>query len=425
MKHRTQTLAITLALFAAAFACAGLASRTASASFGPQQRRARQTRRRAPSRAQRPRVDYSKFSHATAQHQKACDSCHKSPTENWTQARAGEAAFPDVTDYPEHASCVGCHRQQFFVGARPVICTVCHTQVSPRADARFPFENPSDAFSKSAKAKTRREEFSVYFPHDRHQDVMARAVPRTDMPRAFGFVRATFAPRAPRAPQERRVDSCTICHETYQPAGDPPEEYVTKPPSELKSNALGLEAFWLKRGMFKTTPRGHDSCFRCHWQDGGEAPRSNDCAGCHKLLTSGAKPAVAATTAIMATKVDADASHPSAKDITNADVLAHWSVRRVAAFRHEKADHIKVGCTACHISITSASRITSETEYVPIKTCASSSCHGSTNKSGGAKRIIFDEVEQKKKDASYACAKCHMNLGREPTPKSHTDLFAK
>jgi predicted CxxxxCH...CXXCH cytochrome family protein len=419
MRHRTLTLATLLALVAAVFACAWLASRTASAAFEPRQRRARQTRRRAPSRTPtQPRADYTKFLHTTAQHQKSCDSCHKNPTENWSEARATDAAFPDITDYPEHASCINCHRQQFFVGARPAICTVCHTQVSPRADARFPFENPSDAFSKSAKAKSRREEFSIYFPHDRHQDVMARVAPQAESARTFSFVRANYAPRAA---EERRVDSCTICHQTYQPAGDPPEEYVTKPPGELKSNALGLEAFWLKRGMFKTTPRGHESCFRCHWQDGGEAPRSNDCAGCHKLLTKQYDVKVTGVSA----KTDADASNPSAKGITDADVLAHWSVRRVATFRHEKADHIKVGCTACHISITSADRLTAETEFVPIKTCASSSCHGSTNKSAGAKKIIFDEVEQKKKDAAYACAKCHINLGREPTPKSHTDLFAK
>ena len=417
-RHRTLTLATLLALVAAVFACAGLASRTASAAFEPQ-RRTRQTRRRAPSRAQtQTRADYTKFSHVTAQHQKACDSCHKSPTENWAEARASDAAFPDITDYPEHASCLNCHRRQFFNGARPAICSVCHTQVSPRAGARFPFENPAELFSKSAKAKTRREDFSIYFPHDKHQDVMSRVVPPSEKPNEFGFVRATFAPRAA---EERRVDSCTICHQTYQPAGDPPEEYVTKPTAELPSNALGLEAFRLKRGMFKTTPHGHDSCFRCHWQDGGESPRSNDCAGCHKLLTT---PVAAKPTGAPA-RTDADASNPSAKDIADADVLAHWYERRVATFRHEKADHIKVGCTACHISITSADRLTAETDFVPIKTCASSSCHGSTNKSAGAKKIIFDEVEQKKKDAAYACAKCHINLGKEPTPKSHTDLFAK
>jgi predicted CxxxxCH...CXXCH cytochrome family protein len=425
-RRRTQALAILLALAASAFACARLASRAAPAEPGPQ-RHTRRTRRRAPSNAQaqslaQSRADYTKFSHATAQHRKACDSCHESPTANWAEARPAGAAFPDITDYPAHASCLGCHRRQFFSGARPAICTVCHTQVSPRSGARFPFENPSEAFSKSAKAKTRRAEFAIYFPHDRHQDLMARALPTRAAPaeasRAFGFVRATFAPRAA---DERPVDSCTICHQTYQPAGDPPEEYVTKPPAELPSNALGLEAFWLKRGMFKTTPRGHESCFRCHWQDGGESPRSNDCAGCHRLLSTNYEVKLTGASA----KVDADASNPSVKGIADADVLARWFERRVATFRHEKADHVKVGCTACHVSITSADRLTAETDFVPIKTCASSSCHGSTNKAAGAKRIIFDEVEQKKRDASYACAKCHINLGREPTPKSHTDLFAK
>lgn len=418
MRQRTQTLAGLLTLVVALFACAWTATRPASAAFEPQQRRARQSRRRAPTRAQRPRIDYTKFLHATAQHRKACDSCHKNPSENWAQVRTSDAAFPDITDYPEHASCINCHRQQFFVGARPAICTVCHTQVSPRADARFPFENPEDAFAKSAKAKTRREDFEIYFPHDRHQDVMARAAPPKGRADAFGFFRASFAPRAA---EDRRVDACTICHETYQPAGDAPEEYVTKPTVELKSNALGLEAFWLKRGMFKTSPRGHDSCFRCHWQEGGEAPRSNDCAGCHKLLSAphDAKPTDASA------KTDADISNPSVKNITDADVLAHWVVRRAATFRHEKADHVKGGCTSCHIYITASDRLTPDTVFVPIKTCASSSCHGNTNKSSGSKKIIFDEVEQRKKDPAYACAKCHINLGREPTPKSHTDLFAK
>jgi hypothetical protein len=363
-------------------------------------------------------VDYTNFSHATAQHRKACDSCHKSPTENWPQARAADAAFPDITDYPEHESCLNCHRRQFFVGARPAICTVCHTQVSPRADARFPFENPLEGFKKSPKALTRGAEFSIYFPHDIHQDVMARVEPTRGKADASAFVRASFAPRAA---DDRRVDSCTICHQTYQPAGDPPEEYVTKPPAELKSNALGLEEFWLKRGMFKTSPRGHDSCFRCHWQEGGEAPRSDDCAGCHKLL----QPGVAAKPADTHAKTDADTSNPSVKAVADADVLAHWAVRRVATFRHEKADHIKVGCTACHIYITSSDKLAAGFDFVPIKTCASSSCHGNTNKSSGSKKIIFDEVEQRKKDPLYACAKCHINLGREPVPKSHTDLFAK
>ena len=50
----------------------------------PQQRRSRQSPRRpaaAAAAARAPRVNDMEFSHATAQHQKSCDSCHNSLTE--------------------------------------------------------------------------------------------------------------------------------------------------------------------------------------------------------------------------------------------------------------------------------------------------------------------------------------------------------
>src|SRR6266576_1772557 len=75
-------------------------------------------------------VDYSNFSHATKEHQRACNTCHKIPTSNWQKT----STFPDTADYPGHDACVSCHRSQFFKGARPVICSGCHTQVSPRVE---------------------------------------------------------------------------------------------------------------------------------------------------------------------------------------------------------------------------------------------------------------------------------------------------
>src|ERR1700716_1456962 len=63
-------------------------------------------------------IDYSKFSHATRQHQGDCKTCHQVPTSNWPKARG----FPDIADFPGHAACVSCHRQQFFKGATPAIC---------------------------------------------------------------------------------------------------------------------------------------------------------------------------------------------------------------------------------------------------------------------------------------------------------------
>src|SRR5947209_7029815 len=175
MKHRTLTLATLLLLAAATFVGPRFASSAAGAKADPAAQRQRRPPARQPTTTQpRPSsVDYSKFTHGIAQHQKGCDSCHTSPSGNWQQARAKDAAYPDVTDYPEHASCIECHRRQFFSGARPAICSVCHTVVSPRAGERFPFENPAEAFARTPNT-SRRTEFSINFPHDRHQDVMAR-----------------------------------------------------------------------------------------------------------------------------------------------------------------------------------------------------------------------------------------------------------
>src|SRR5215213_6611190 len=117
MKQRTLTLALLLTATLAGVVCARVSS---SAAAEPQRRRTTTTtQRRAPARAQRPRVDYTNFKHTTpAHHKDSCDSCHQSPSDNWAQVRDKDAAFPDITDYPEHASCLNCHRQQFFRGAR-------------------------------------------------------------------------------------------------------------------------------------------------------------------------------------------------------------------------------------------------------------------------------------------------------------------
>src|SRR5687767_12135328 len=208
MKQRKLSLALLTLAAAAAFFFWPRLSAPASGAAPPTQARRGRTQRRAPAR---PRIDYSKFTHTTAAHRKdSCDSCHKSPSDNWAKARPRDAAFPDITDYPEHASCLGCHRQQFFNGARPPICSVCHTVVSPRAGERHPFANPAETFAASAKARTRPEEFALIFPHDLHQDVMAQT--HSDDTSAPRFVRAAFAQDAP---QKEKPNSCSVCHETF------------------------------------------------------------------------------------------------------------------------------------------------------------------------------------------------------------------
>ena len=128
--------------------------------------------------------------------------------------------------------------------------------------------------STGARATLAAEEFALVFPHDLHQDVMART--HADDASAPRFVRAAFAQDAQ---EKEKPNRCSICHETYVP--------------DAKA-AAGAVVPTLPHGLLKTTPTGHDSCFNCHWQDGGEKPFSNDCAGCHKLLPQPKAPALPA-----------------------------------------------------------------------------------------------------------------------------------
>src|SRR5262249_30735811 len=79
-----------------------------------------QSRRRPAARKKAPSI-YANFSHTThvTKQKLACDSCHKVPTSNWKEVRQGDAAFPDVVEFPDHSSCLNCHRQQFFARERP------------------------------------------------------------------------------------------------------------------------------------------------------------------------------------------------------------------------------------------------------------------------------------------------------------------
>jgi hypothetical protein len=404
MKRRTLTLAL---LFAAALAGAVCARVSSSAAPGPQRRRGT-TQRRAPARTRRPRVDYTKFTHATAAHRKdACDSCHKSPSDNWAQVRDASSAFPDITDYPGHDSCLSCHRQQFFRGARPAICAVCHTAVSPRAGGRFPFANPAASFARSEKGRASASEFTLNFPHDVHQDVMARA-PRRDET-DVRFVRAAFAQEPAKPP---KPNSCSVCHETYtsRPAAAP-----APAPADAKAGA-GADMPTLPGGLLKTTPTGHESCFNCHWQGGGEKPVSTDCAGCHKPLPKGAlRPAPAGK--------DADPQFAARAGFTDPYVVRKILRRDTVIFAHEEERHREIDCATCHTRIPALSTLDEMTLKVPILSCgAGSSCHIGGPK---PKKILNSEVDKKLADPDFRCTKCHYNLGREKPPKSHLEATGK
>src|SRR5687767_3896720 len=221
-------------------------------------------------------VDYSRFFHATKKHQQACNTCHKVPTSNWRTARS----YPDIADYPDHDACVSCHRPQFFKGARPAICSVCHTRVSPRDEARFAFRNPLSG-----------RQFMIEFPHDKHQDVIAKLFrnfpvearspagqPRRDAGDQPRFVRASFKSSHFNADDKiKRYNNCEICHEPR-----------TKPPVAPASG--WTDGFVPDNLTMKSVPANHASCFSCHWKS--EQPVNENCAGCHKLP---APPAVLAS----------------------------------------------------------------------------------------------------------------------------------
>jgi hypothetical protein len=378
--------------------------------FGPNaseasaERQGRSQRPRSQKKAatpKKPRVDYSKFSHQThAVAQKlACNSCHKVPSKNWKEVRKGDAAFPDVSDFPEHASCLNCHRQQFFARERPapVICSNCHTAISPRDTTRYLFPSLGDVIDPKLKRREFVSEFGVGFPHDKHIDVVGfNAPPPGRDPRSW-LVTASL--------QEKKKDgppkSCPVCHETYQPQGNSSEEFATKPPKNLG------DAFWLKKGTFKTTPDSHTVCFTCHSADSGIAPAPKDCNMCHKLLSP--EPGL---------KVDFDPKLPTDMAITDVRMLSKWR-RRVSsgAFRHEGGEHPDLNCMGCH-NVTAFNTLDPKTMRVPVRSCGGADgCHvTATTDDGGALNF---EIDQKKKNPTFVCTKCHVTFGKERVPEDH------
>ena len=373
---------------------------SSAATLGRAPQRSVQGRRLSKVRVeQKPRIDYSHFSHGThvIQQNLACDSCHKFPSKNWKDARKGNAAFPDVTDFPEHASCLNCHRQQFFARERPapVICSNCHVNVTPRDTTRFLF--PSLGGIPGVTNKRRESpEFQINFPHDKHLDVVSLNTPIPSTSSLIGFTAVSW--RAKKG-AETEPKSCPVCHQTYLPQGKSDEEYVTKPPKNLG------DAFWLKKGTFKTIPNSH-TCFSCHNADLGIAPAPSECNGCHK-------PGQTQTPAS-----DFDPKLAEQMAITDQTILTIWS-RRISsgAYRHEGGDHPNLSCLTCH-TVATMNTLEPKTLKVGVKSCGGAEgCHiTATTDDGG---ILNYEIDQKKAKASFECTKCHVSYGKQAVPESH------
>ena len=405
MNQRAAKLAITFAVALIAFAAARTGGAAARAEVRPAPQRRAQVPRRATPRATRAtRADYTRFRHSTHVRERSCDSCHKFPSANWKEVRKGEEAFEDVTEYPEHSSCIGCHRAQFFARERPQprICSVCHVNVTPRDQARKPFPNPLERFRASQWARDFDSDFRVFFPHDKHADLFGmNASPE----RGSRFVNASFGAQT----AEKENASCANCHAVYMPQGKSDDEYVTKPPKGLGDN------YWLKKGTFMTTPTSHSTCFTCHSVESGLKPGPTDCATCHRLPPAGS----------VTPRKDFDPKLAERVGVTDLVMLSKWRRRDSSAtFRHEGGMHPELACATCH-KVSRMDTTDERTSRVHVMSCGGGEggCHITPTSDDGG--IFNFEMDKRKAQPSFECTKCHLTYGRMPAPASHAEAVPK
>ena len=357
-----------------------------------QRRRATKSQKRGT--AARAGKVYNNFVHNITAHRQSCSSCHKSPTGfSSAETLTGEDyKYPDITDYPDHDACISCHRQQFFKGARPAICSICHTKVSPRDEARF-------AFPQTGKPG----EFATRFPHDVHQDIIAgleNPAPRKGGIAAAHFVNAGFSlPASIQDDKKTDFNNCTICHapaaaRVYNIAARRPQLVALETGMVTPSHREKITA---PAGYFKTLPSGHDSCFNCHYSE--QQPTRNNCAGCHIQQGS---------------------------PVSESSVIQRFSLK----FNHnEPAENGGIGphdveCANCHVRITQSADLRTLDPDVPVLTCATSSCHGAKLKMEISERATALEEKQKNPQIEIkSCSYCHNTfIGSYQVPKSHLDV---
>jgi nitrate/TMAO reductase-like tetraheme cytochrome c subunit len=403
---------IALAIFASLLTILFLVPRVSSTAVemeaqGRQRPRKTRPRPTAPTQTQaRAGRNYSRFKHEDHRQPVAkldCDNCHSIPSPA-TPDTIAAATKPSVEGYPYHDSCVRCHRQQFFKGASPPICTVCHTRATPRLTVRDMHPFPKQGEQQIAR------EFPGYFPHSLHQSVIARDVkPVQGADAEWTFVRASF--NAADDPAAKALDNCATCH-------------LTDDRQPMAIAVGGTEATFKPeaKGTFKTVPSGHASCFNCHWQS--QKPVKDDCAGCHLSQSAYTKKKRAASI---------DAALPGVLSPNAAQWFKawprEWPKRLSIKFNHETPTDHDIGCTACHINLTQMETLNIPKADVPIATCARCHITGSVGTKGGEKITIYTEMTKEEGDQDKkvnTCTGCHTSLiGRERPPCSHYLVLGK
>jgi hypothetical protein len=170
----------------------------------------------------------------------------------------------------------------------------------------------------------------------------------------------------------------------------------------VKPPAAHGDAFWLKKGTFKTSPIGHTTCFTCHNAESGLSPAPNDCAKCHKFK----QPIGPA---------DYDAALAVKMGTTQRIMRDAWSTRTSSGtFRHEWSSHAELSCSNCH----DISRlVTNDQKTLKVSIASCNMCHITATLDDGG--VLNYEVDQRKKNPGFNCVKCHVTFGKRPIPESH------
>lgn len=235
---------------------------------------------------QQPTGDFSKFSHAIAQHSRLpCLLCHR---------RENNAIVPVRS--LGHSPCIGCHQQQFS-NQQSNICTICHTQIGSSKPPLKPF--PS--------LKT----FTLHFDHATHARNAAncatchkpagRASVALSIPVSFNAHATCFQCHTPHAQAAGRdISSCDTCHQLggFARTSAWSRAYTSTPFNHAAHTRKGLSCADchtlragapLARQVSAPTPSQHHapagtrSCASCHDNKRAFGGNDfNDCTRCHR-----------------------------------------------------------------------------------------------------------------------------------------------
>ena len=241
--------------------------------------------------AQSASVDYSRFSHANANHVRlSCLLCHR---------REGGSSTPSLPGGSGHQPCAGCHVKEFSDSSNP-ICGICH--LKPPSPELKPFP--------SLKS------FNVRFDHALHLRGAARSAGcatchrptrngvALSIPAGFNAHAVCYQCHGPHAQVARRdISSCGTCHRLGGYArtsmgarafriGFSHAEHTTS--QSLKcADCHGVRAGMPQRRQITSplplnhhAPAGALSCMTCH--NGTRAFGGDDFSACNRCHTGNA-----------------------------------------------------------------------------------------------------------------------------------------